>query len=126
MYVESDKELLEKLHACLDQACLKIILKQHCEKEITHLRSVLNTVFKVLINDKFFFAKRNEDALFIDIMQILKKMITNIDQEEVIIQHEMQGIQNYSAYESQRIKAFIPKKQLRDEIEKMLQVIRDA
>lgn len=124
---DKNKLLLDDLNDMFDAAIKRQLKRDHkniCESEFLHVRHVLNQAVK-----SFTFKKgprifiRNTD-FFMDILETLEAIAKEIDHEGLQLERELQGTQNYSEYESQRVKQYASKVALRQDLHKMIDLIR--
>lgn len=123
--MKNDKELLNELNDLLDQFKKQQDHKSRlvCEKEYTRIRGVLNhTATKFQSSKRALYAK--EESPFLDILLTLKNVMKSIDDEARLLEKEMHGVDNYSDYEYMNTINFACKKSLKEEIIKMLSLIR--
>lgn len=112
----SDKELLEALHKSLEKIKLKLGVQGEkiCAKELSDVLKVINhtTLLLTTLRQQKQLSIRNDDSLFIDIMQTLSRVLDNIYQDMHSIEIEMRGTRDYLADEERRLEMFQYKEQL--------------
>lgn len=126
---DHNKLLLDELNDMFDAAIKRQLKRDHkniCEAEFSHVRRVLNQAVKSFTFKKGprIFIRHND--FFQDVLETLESIAKAIDDEGVVLERELQGTQNYSEYESQRVKQYSSKIALRQDLHKMMEKIRHS
>lgn len=124
---DQNKRLLDELNDMFDAAIKRQLKRGHqniCEAEFSHVRLVLNQAIKSFTFKKGprIFIRHND--FFMDVLETLESIAKTIDEEGALLERELQGTQNYSEYESQRVKQYSSKIALRQDLHKMMDKIR--
>ena len=92
--------------------------KHICISELAVIRGAINQIIQ---NPPI--SKHDYQVRLKEIVKIFKEVINNIDKEEVVLEHEMQGTHNFSEYELRRAVCYAYKKALKNKLEAMLFII---
>lgn len=124
--MKNDKQLLSDLNDQLDTIKNKLGKKgkQVCEKELYRLRGLFNLVANRFQSEKRGVYSRQDESPFLEIMLTLKNIMKGIDDEGRLLEKEMHGVDNYSDYEYSNVTNFAFKEELKEELIKMLVIIR--
>lgn len=124
--MKNDKELLNELNDLLDNFKNELDQKKslNCEKEIMRIRGIFNHAASRFQSSKRELYSREEESPFLEILLTLKNVMKSIDDEARLLEKEMNGVANYSDYQYMKTMDFACKKALKEELIKMLRLIR--
>lgn len=124
--MKNDKELLNNLNEQLDTFKDKLGDKGNevCKKELSRVQSIFKHAANKFQPQKRAIYSKTEESPFLEIILTLKNIMKSIDDEGRLLEKEMRGVENYSHYEYINTINFAFKKDLKEELIKMLVAIR--